>query len=598
MKNKHRLFLAIGLFLTVIVYSKTFTNGFVNWDDDVNITSNRAIQVIHLNNIGQIFSTFNVGMYHPITTLVWALEFFLWGMNPHLFHMFSLLIHLVNVVLIYYFVRNLNISEPVALAVAFFSAVHPMHVESVAWISETKDVLYTCFFLLSMIFYLKYLRKNLKGNYLVSILLFLFSSMSKSSAVILPVLLILIDYYIERPLSVKSIIDKLPFFFIALVFGILSIYSQKYAVTGIKISEFSIVDRILIANYSVFWYLIKFLLPVNLCAFHPYDGIVKGSLPVIYYILPFISAVIVFGITKTSVYKKQLFFGLLFYLVSISLVLQLIPFGNAMVADRYTYIPYIGLLIASGTFIQQFFSSGRKVNDTIKNMMYIIILLAAIAFPFITYSRTSDWKDTISLFSGVVNDYPQNAPAHNILANALKETGDFRSAQQQYDMAIGLDPVNPSYLYNRGLVKNELKDNKGAISDYTASIRLSSKDAKVYNNRGNARASLGDRAGAMADFDRAIVLDSSFAEAYNNRGNLKAMQGDYQAALADFNHAVELNPEYTDALSNRGNVKAFLNDFQGAIIDYEKVLKIIPDDRNTLHNLELARSKQSAGKLL
>ena len=227
MSLAYKVLLAVVLILTLIVFSNSFKNNFlVNWDDDGYILNNPTIQHLDKGSIHEIFTSFHMGNYHPLTTLTYALEYKFFKLDPLPYHWLNLIFHLCNVVLVFLFIKLLSKKNLAAVITAVLFAVHPMHVESVAWISELKDVLYTFFFLLSLLFYMQFAKKKNPAVYILSLLMFVLSLLSKSAAVVLPVLLFLIDYFQSHKQNVKSVLLKVPFFILALIFGIIALKSQ------------------------------------------------------------------------------------------------------------------------------------------------------------------------------------------------------------------------------------------------------------------------------------------------------------------------------------------------------------------------------------
>jgi tetratricopeptide (TPR) repeat protein len=294
---------------------------------------------------------------------------------------------------------------------------------------------------------------------------------------------------------------------------------------------------------------------------------------------------------RSGKYKKHAIFGFLFFIISVSPVLQLIPFGKAMLAERYTYIPYIGLSFVPAMIIDSISRNNRMLFNKIRAISLIIITGFILIFSVQTFHRTGVWKNTEKLFYDVTKKYPDDATGFRVLGLACSQDGNFRSALVAYSKAIEISPSLPGTWYNRGLVKAELKDYYGAASDYSKCISLDPKNFRSYNNRANIKVKLKDYNGAMSDYNAAIIISPSFAEAFNNRGNLKALTGDLKNAFSDFEKAIELDPAYAQAYSNRGNVKAYFNDFEGAVQDYRKALGINPDDKKTIHNLEITQKK-------
>jgi len=321
-KNKQLLLLA-GLvsILTFIAFSPILNNVFTNWDDMVYVTQNTLIKNLSLDGIRAIFKTPVSSNYHPVTILSYALNYRISELNPFSYMLTNLLFHIFNTVLVFCFIYLLSGKRTMlALFVSLLFGIHPMHVESVAWVSERKDVLFVFFLLLGLINYLNYLKKPNLIKYLSLLFLFILSLLSKPAAVVFPVLLILVDYYLQRKTTVKkSFLEKLPFLVLALVLGIVTFRLQS--AEAVSLERFSFIHRILFGTYGFVMYIIKLFVPIKLSALHPFPE--NGQMNFFYYITP----IIIFGILGISyrLRKNRVFiFGLGFYLISILLVLQFI----------------------------------------------------------------------------------------------------------------------------------------------------------------------------------------------------------------------------------------------------------------------------------
>ncbi|CAN2046369.1 protein O-mannosyl-transferase [Candidatus Magnetomoraceae bacterium gMMP-1] len=504
-----------------------------------------------------------------------------------------------------------------------------MRVESVAWISERKDLLYSFFYLISLINYFYYVKNKSKTAFIISVLLFELSYLSKGVAISLPFVLFAIDYYFERKLTPRLIFEKLIFIIIAfspkifkyliklelsrieisiaiavtlllciitfigikklknqsdiiysyifgsIFSGIVFLFLFKKLIKLVPAIDVSFFDRILMANYSLLFYIVKLFLPVNLSALHYYPKKTDGFLPIEYYIAPFIIILLVFLIFKGMKYsdqklRKNIIFGLLLFLIPISITLHIIPIkGKVIVAERYTYMPYIGLFFIIGSFYCR--------AENIKKYLLVLLIGYTIFFSITTWNRNKVWADGITLFTDVINKSPLVGYSYFSRANAKRLIKDHYGAISDYSKAIELNPLDDKSYNSRGAVKQKLKDLKGAISDYNKAVKINSDNELFYNNRGFVRQILGDLKEAIEDFDKAIQLNPSYDTAYLNRGNAKQKLNALPAAIADYTKAIEINPVYVKALVNRGNAKQKLKNLSSAIIDYSKAIQIKPD---------------------
>jgi len=561
------------LIFTALVYSKAINNGFVGWDDNDYIIRNTFIRDFSLHGVQTIFSSFYMSNYHPFTTLVFMLEFKFFGLNPMPYHALNVLLHILNTWLVFKFIEQLSRKKITAIIVALLFAIHPMHVESVVWVSELKDMLYTSFYLLALLAYLKYLRyNNSKKYYMGSLLLFVCSLFSKSAAVTLPVLLIVIDVYKGRKINFKLLLEKVPFLLLSIVFGILAILSQKVIGIDNDINlSHRFIDRIFIFTYTVSFYIVKGVFPFGLSAMH-YPEMSINGLPWIYYASLLFLLIIAWIVIRRSSLRKELLFGVFFFLVAISVMLQIVQVGNAIASERYTYVSYIGLFFIVG----QWFSSIEKKK--LRNMVVAVFSFYLILFTVQTSSRISVWKDGDVLFTDVINKYPNVFLAHFLRGKIRKENGDLQGALQDYNKSLELKPNYVVGLTERADLLAKLGDNDGAMKDINYAIKLDPTIAVAYSNRGSIYQGMGNTKLALNDYNKAIILNPLLAEAYNNRAILKLNTNDRIGSLKDIRSAIALNPNEASLYSSSGYIKFVLKDYKGAVDDITYSLKLKPND--------------------
>lgn len=309
--NRKYYFLGLGILLLVsfIVYLPVLHNEFLIWDDIPYIRDN---PLIYSFNLGDIFTKNVMGNYHPLTILGLAIEYHLFGLSETGFHLVNLIIHLCNVALVVYALWLVSGRMEVALVAALLFGIHPLHVESVAWAAEIKDLLYTFFFLGAYIFYLRYVKEEEKKYYFFSILLFLASLLSKGMAASLPVVLVLTDYFRGRKMNMKIWMEKIPFFVLSVIFGIVSIAAQKAPDIVQDITFFTFPQRIVFASYSFVTYLVRFLAPLQLSAYYPYPSKVNGGIPFSYYLYVLIFLALVGFMIYSLRFTKKIFLVLVF----------------------------------------------------------------------------------------------------------------------------------------------------------------------------------------------------------------------------------------------------------------------------------------------
>lgn len=572
-----------GVVFTVLVYTPVFRAEFLSWDDRRFILDNPLLTQLNWANIKAYFTGFFMEGYYPLTLLSLALDYQIQGFNPLVFHAGNLILHLLNALLVYLFIHRLTGNQLWAGIVSLLFAVHPLQVESVAWITERKDVLYTCFLLLSLIVYLKYQTSNRWSAYWLVVGLFLLALLSKGQAVILLPLLYLVDYYRKRNWNVKTLLlEKIPFFVLASVFAWVAVRAGESGqmISSSHGSAFSFLERLVFACYALCNYAVKIIFPFELSAYYPYPVKPGEILPfsLYLYLIPVLAflGLMVWAFRR----RRQLFFGLAFFLVALLPVLKLIPITDALMADRYTYVASIGGFFLLGNLVaiippkHSFFTQLAKVI-----LMIYVMLLSAMSF-----QRARIWQNSEALFGDLVKKYPNEVLGWNNLGNAKKASGNLRAAVNDYTVALNLNPDYALGYLNRGVALHESGQLIEALKDYDRSLALDSINPTSWYNRGVVHNKLLNYSTALADLNRAISLDTTFAAAYSDRGNARLHLGETVPALHDYARAIQLNPLLKAPYFNRARVKQQAGDQTGALLDYNMVLKRDPMDRAALLN--------------
>ena len=340
------------LALTFFCFLPVLRCGFTNWDDPKYLLENNLVKYLSWANIKEIF--FDIDLkgrsYVPLSQVTFALEHHFFRLDPMVYHLDNLLLHLFNTALVFWLVWLLCRKTDVSIITSLLFGIHPMHVESVAWITERKDVLYTFFYLLTTITYLLYARPHRYKwvFYFLSAMFFALSLLSKSMAVTLPVVLLLIDYLKRRKPNIPMFLDKIPFFAMAFAWGIVTIIKAQATQSIAGGEAFSWIERALFAFNGILFYFYKLFAPVHLSCFYPYPNLIDGHLPLIYYLAPVLISLLGFLVYRSVAYTRSVVFGTLFFLVTVSIVLQFFPVGPNLVTDRYTYVSYIGWFFIIG----------------------------------------------------------------------------------------------------------------------------------------------------------------------------------------------------------------------------------------------------------
>ncbi len=531
--------LCVGILVccTFIAFFPCLQNGFVNYDDTVYVYENPYIQSLSSENLQRFFTKPMAHNYHPLTMLSLAVNYQFSGLNPFGYHLTNLLLHLANVIWVFWLVYWLGGKRlELSIIVSLLFGIHPMHVESVAWVAERKDVLYAFFFLPALIAYIRYI-KTRKGVFFVgALLLFLLALLSKPAAIILPVLLLLLDYWYKRSLwSIKVIIEKIPFFLLALLFSYWTLEAQKAEGAVVAMGAYPPFTRFMAACYGFSMYIIKMFVPHQLTVYYPYP---YGDFPPIYYVFPVLSVLIGGVILYSLRFTRAVFFGMVFYLINLLLVLQIVTVGGTIMSERYTYIPYIGLFFIVAWGCLRLITKWKQLRTTILIGLAVYSLILGI----FTWNRCEVWKDSMSLWSDSISKIP-NVIAYN-------NRGELYFNQQRYDLALedvgAAIVLNPAYMQsrqNRGLIHSVTNQFEKAIEDYTVFLQ-NTKSLKrrhpVLNWRGIAYLSLNRYETALRDFNEAIGTFENDGTYYFNRSRTHRALGNRVEALKDAQKAKSL----------------------------------------------------------
>lgn len=579
--------------IAIIVFSPCLTGEFLSWDDYNYIRDNPLIRVFSLDNIIHVFNykTIVVGNYHPLTILSYMIEYQIAGLNPFLYHFNNLLLHLFNIVLVSHLMWLLTKKKYATLIATALFAVHPMRVESVVWAAERKDVLYTFFFLLSLMFYIYFLVKagRNKQYYLISIFFFILSILSKGQAVVLPLTLFLVDYWYDRKITLNSVLNKIPYLFFSLMSGILAIVAQHSSLTEQRLLVHSFLERLSIAAFNLTAYLYKLVYPFNLSCFYRYPTademfwVYGGALIAIALII------------VTAVFfrkNKPVVFGSLFFLFTISIVTQILPVGNAIIADRYTYIPYFGLFFIAGVLLDN-----QLVSKHGKPKLVIVLVIAVLSvFSVKTYLQARTWHDNETLWKHALSQDPKNAVACTNLGHYYIDTEDYTLAIDLLKKAIQNEGVY-SEIYNAyqnlGVAYGKIGKDEEAVRCFSTAFSRKPGYIDAVFSRGLAYTNLSKYDSAIADFTTIISkIDSLNTKSYYSRGVAFNKANMPDRAIADYTTAIRIDPGYDGAYVNRGNIYFFRNSFDAAIDDYNIALRINPGDAKTFLNRSFAYFKK------
>ena len=591
------LWLGAILLLTYFIYQPSLDNSFTNWDDNRYVLQNSTVTQPTLKSI---LTEPTSGNYHPLTMASLALNYALSGARPASYHWLNLLLHLANTALVFLLVRQLSGGRLwTTVVTALFFGIHPLHVESVAWIAERKDVLHALFYLLGLLAYLRYLGKRSWGWLIAAWVAFVLSVASKPAAVVFPVALLAIDFYRRRPFRLGLVLEKIPFVVVSLAAGVLTLMAQNTAGAVAAPHRWSLFEKILFASYGVVMYVVKLFLPLNLSAVYPYPA-AEGARPGPNYYVA-LGALLIVLPTILYLFRRSraVLFGLAFFFINIVLVLQFVTVGQAVLADRYTYLAYIGLFFALAWWLDEHPAPklGRVPVRACLGLLFVA--LAAVSLVQ-TWKRCDVWQNSGTLWSDTIQKYPdQIFDAYNNRGHYFLTEGRFHEAQADLDHALALNAKVPRAWANKGAVYAETNRPDSASICFQRAIELKPDYAEAWSNLGGVRSRLDDLPGAVEDCTRAIQLNPAFRDAYMNRALVYFRMGEFEKAIADRKKAIELEPRNPTNYAQMGSIGLALTHLdraRDAIAAYDEAIRMAPaEDRTRLAEYYLRRSQAWRG---
>ena len=556
---KEHLIIIIALIITGIVYFKFLFYNHISWDDPEMVFKNKAVQTF---DIKALFTNHYVGNYIPITMLVHAITWLFFDNNDSGHHLINILFHLLNGVLVYIITNKLFKLNWLASLSSIVFLLHPLQIESVGWISELKTVLSATFLLCGIINYLNYLENSKQKHYLFTLLFFCLGCLSKSSVVVLPLILISVDIFKSKIISLKFIFDKIPLLIISIIIGLITIKAQTEDLFINHAHEFPFYQRFGLAGFALLNYLLLFLFPFKLSVIYSYPEIKTSILIFGYGVLLLFSGLIIYFIKRK---KYSLLLIILFFLLNLILVLQLLPFGEALYADRYAYLPIIGLAWALGFLIKS-----TKLN---KAVIYIIVI---IIFSSFTFNRITKWKSAISLYEDILKNYPNQFIALNSLGVEYMFANNDLKALDYFNKAATVAPNNYKSFYNRGLLFLKMNKPELAIKSFNQTLRLYSY-SKALIGRASAYYALNDLSKAINDANAVLAIEKSNSKAYFVLGNCYNDLNQLDKAILSYNKSIEIKADEPDFYFKRGIAQGKKQNFNACLNDISDCIKLNPN---------------------
>lgn len=591
--NKNLLFLLILLLalLTFLSFIPVLYADFLKLDDDYYLLKNKKItNGITVEGLKYAFSkeSFSLGFYFPLTIISHQIDFSLYKMNAKGHHFTNLLIHILNTTLLFYFFYLATQKPLHSFLISILFAIHPLRVEVVAWIFERKELLSTFFAFITLIFYSYYIKRKKFFLYFLSILFFLLALLSKTMVITLPVVLLFFDIWPFKRMELfpffkrenlkiflNLLVEKIPFFILTILFSVLTIFAQKSVSAIAPLESLTLYERIANATISYSKYILKIFFPINLAPIYPLKP-EENTLFLFLCSLIFITTITLFILFLK---KDFLFVGWFYYLITLLPVIGLIQVGIQAMADRYTYIPSIGLLI-----ILVFSFSHLKINRIYYGLAILIIIILSI----LTFSQSKKWKNSYSLFFYTINVTDRNYAAYYYLGKTFLEDGDLESAKNYLEKSISIkSDYGPAHC-DLGLLYAKKGDYQKSKIFYEKALMVYPFDNDIKQNLANSFYYLGDIKKAIEIFET-IPTEKRSATMLTNLGICYGTINNTKKAKENFTKALEKDPEYIDALINLAVAYMYEHKLNEAEEFLKKAQKLDPENHFLKTNYEILK---------
>lgn len=547
--RKTILSIAFALFvITLTLYWPTRHYEFVNFDDNDYVTENAFVAGgLKTANIAWAFTHVHEGYWIPVTWISYMTDCELWGLKPGPPHLVNAAIHSLNAILLFLILYLTTGAVWRSALVAAFFAWHPLYVESVAWIAERKNVLSTLFWLLGILAYVRFTKSGKRMLYLGAVALFIAGLMAKPTVVTFPITLLLLDVWPLRRTTSTSwarlVAEKAPFLIISGIFCGLTIFTQNRAGAVSNLAQIPLLFRAANAVTSYGRYLLKTAWPVDLIAFYP----LAKSIPFWSTVVAFVFLVLVTaGTLLQSKTRPHLIVGWIWFLVTMAPAVGVLQSGAQSMADRFTYVPLIGIFIAVGWGLGDLVDKSQWARLPASSVSVAALLLCL----YFSSAQIRQWKDPFTLFSRVLAVAGPVPLAHNHLGSALFAKGEIDAAIEHFRTALAADPNYADSHNNLGTALCRKGQRDEGIAHFREALRLNPNNARFYNNYGNALVENGMYAQAIKYYEEALTRRGGDWAAHNNRGVALLKMGRKAEARAEFREALRLKPEFEPARKN------------------------------------------------
>jgi protein O-mannosyl-transferase len=577
---KNWLFAAALVIAVFLAYQPAWRSGFI-WDDDVHLLNNPVLKS------GGLAGAWTPGSYinfWPLTFTVYRLEFEAWGLNLLGYHLVNIALHAAAALLVWRLLVELNV--PGAMLAAAIFALHPVNVESVAWIAQLKGLLSLLFALVSALFYLQYDRKGCWWRYAAALAAFSLSTLAKGMVITLPVVLLACAWWRSGSLQWRDLMRVLPFVLIGALMAGVEVWTQSREGSDVVRTD-SLLSRSAVAGCAVWFYLGKLLWPLNLCFVYPRWKIDDGE--VLSYLPGLLLLVIVFALAlwRRRSWGRPVVMLIVCYA---ALLLPVLGFVNisfmqwSLVADHWQYAATIvpAAVLTGAAANWAFRQPGRRP------VAYALGLALLAAFAVLTWRKSQTYADLETFWSDTLAKNPDCAPAHNNLGNILVARGQVEEAITHYRKALEIKPDYFDAHNNLGHVLADLGQIDDAIAHYRKALEINPDYAEVHITLAAALAGRGQFDEAIDHCRKALQIKPDHAEGHINLGAALAGRGQVDEAIAHFRKALEIKPDHALARLNLGKALAGRGQVDEAIVHFRKALEIKPDDAEAHNYLGLA----------
>jgi protein O-mannosyl-transferase len=599
LNSKQRLYLIIcaGLIAAVVaVYWPVYNYEFVHYDDNVYVTDNENIQSgLNWQGVKWAFTTGCASNWHPLTWLSLMLDCEIFGVKAGPMHVVNVLFHIVNTILLFLVLARMTNGIWQSAFIAGLFALHPLHIESVAWIAERKDVLSTFFWLLTMLFYARYVEKQSLWRYIAVLVLFSLGLMAKPMLVTLPFVLFLLDYWPFERFSrfdssiKKPAIEKIPMIILSAVSSVITFVVQQKGGAVIQSSRLTFDGRIINALISYVSYISKMLWPTHLAVFYPHraNKTSIGEAAVCAVILILVTIVVVYFGRR----RKYILVGWLWYLGTLVPVIGIVQVGAQAMADRYTYISLIGIFVIIAFGAAQLL----QIISTKKIILGVLAGVCLAACAAATSQQLRYWKDSFALFGRALDVTEGNYAMHNNYGILLSRHGRREEAASHFLEALRLVPDSVDILFNYGNLLREMGKVDQAIEQFKIALRIKPDDKLSHYGLGLALAAKGDYEGAIKQYQIYAEFGTDMADIRQKLAVQLARSGKVDDAINQFQRVMTVNPDSAEVLSNFGYALAQSGKSDEAIKYYEQVLA--RDPNNVITHGRLALALAGIGKI-